>query len=169
MQVIAVNDTDTFISEIVTSTTEVLASMCSLKAVVKNVEELDHVSGSLDITSCLDITGMVGFSGSKELLGSILMTFRLDVALAIVVGMLGCTRDEAKYDVIDGIAEIVNMVTGDAKTKLQKQGIDLRRSIPNIVTGIGVQITAPASTSRRRIDFESDSGPLFVEIAFKEE
>ena len=97
------------------------------------------------------------------------MTFRLDVALAIVVGMLGCTRDEAKYDVIDGIAEIVNMVTGDAKTKLQKQGIDLRRSIPNIVTGIGVQITAPASTSRRRIDFESDSGPLFVEIAFKEE
>ena len=63
---------DIFISEIITCTTEVLASLCSLNAVVKNVEELDHASGSLDITSCLDITGMLGFSGSKELMGSIL-------------------------------------------------------------------------------------------------
>lgn len=167
MQVIAAKDT--FISEISTSTTEVLTSMCSLTAIVKNVEELDHVSGSIDITSCLDITGMLGFSGSKELRGSILMTFRLDVALAIVAGMLDCTREEAKFDVIDGIGELVNMVTGSAKTKLQEQGTDLRRSIPNIVTGIGVQITAPASTSRRRINFESDSGLFFVEIAFKED
>ncbi len=167
MHVIAAKDI--FISEIITCTTEVLASMCSLNAVVKNVEELDHASSSLDITSCLDITGMLGFSGSKELMGSILMTFRLDVALAIVAGMLGCTREEAKYDVIDGIGELVNMVTGGAKTKLQEQGTDLHRSIPNIVTGIGVQITAPASTSRRRIDLESDSGPFFVEIAFKED
>jgi len=49
--VLAIAAKDTFISQIHTSTTEVLASMCSLNAVVKNVEELDHVSGSLDITS----------------------------------------------------------------------------------------------------------------------
>ena len=159
---------DSFISEVIPTTTEVLTTMCGFNADIKRVEELGHGTGSLDTTSCLDITGMLGFSASTELVGSILMTFRLEVALAIVGGMLGCSREEAKYDVIDGMGEFVNIVTGSIKTKLQVHDIDLHRSIPNIVTGIGVQISAPESTSRKRIDFESKEGPFFFEVAFKE-
>ncbi len=160
---------DSFFSAIIPTTTEVLSTMCSVNADIKNVEEIGPESGSLDTTCCLDITGMLGFSASNELVGSILITFQLDVALAIVGGMHGCSREEAKTDVIDGISELVHIITGSIKTKLQEQAIDLHCSIPNIVTGIDVQISVPASTIRKRINFKSAEGDFFFEIVFKED
>lgn len=164
-----ITDKDIFFSAIIPTTTEVLATRYSVNADIKCVEDFEHKSDSRDTIRCLDITGMLGFSASNALVGSILMTFQLDVALAIVGGMLGCSREEAKHDVTDGIGEFVNIITGNIQVKLREQGIEFSRSIPNIVTGRGAHISTPASTSKRRIEFESAQGRFFFEIAFKED
>jgi len=121
----------------------------------------------LNVTACMDITGVLGFSGGRK--GSILVTFSDRIALAAVGGMLGMTLTEINADVRDGIAELVNMIAGGAKTRLQKKGVNFDLSIPNTVIGANHQITAPAGTSRTRIDFVSDDGEFFIEVYLKEE
>ncbi len=159
---------DNFFSEIIPTTTNVLTTICAFNADIKSVEEFEYKSGSFDTTKCLDITGTLGFSSSTELIGSILMTFQLGVALEVIGGMYGFSQEEAKSDVEDGVSEFMNIVTGNIKTKLREQGIVLYRSIPNVITGKEIQISVPKLTSRKRIGFESKQGHFFFEIAFKE-
>jgi chemotaxis protein CheX len=147
---------------------EVMDTMASYAIKPTRVVEPDVGRGEkLEVTACLDITGILGFSGGRK--GSILVTFSKESALSAVGGMLGMEFTEMDADVRDGIGELVNMIAGGAKTKLQAKGIDFILSIPNTVIGPKHQITAPASTSRTRIDFETPDGEFFVEVYLKEE
>lgn len=160
---------DILIPEITSATTKILASITDIDIEVVNVKQLDHTTGSIDVTKCMEITGMLGFSSGNTLRGSLLMTFTEPIALKIVGGMLGIELEEFDSDVTDGVGEFINMVAGGTKTRLQANGVDFERSIPNIVTGKGVQISAPASTFRSRVTFDSSVGPFFMEVSYKQE
>ena len=120
---------------------------------------------ALSVTECLDITGVIGFSGGRQ--GSILISLSDAIALSAVGGMLGMELEEIDSDVRDGVAELVNMIAGGAKTKVQEKGFDFELSIPNTVIGANHQITAPASSSRTRMDFGTPSGDFFIEVYLK--
>lgn len=158
---------DNLIHDFIDVTKDVLSTMASYHVEIKDVREINGGSDMLNVTACMDITGVLGFSGGRK--GSILVTFSDRIALAAVGGMLGMTLTEINADVRDGIAELVNMIAGGAKTRLQKKGVNFDLSIPNTVIGANHQITAPAGTSRTRIDFVSDDGEFFIEVYLKEE
>ena len=154
-----------FFDDFIGSTVEVLSTMTSIEVTGSKVREVNGSSSGMDITSCLDITGILGFSGGRR--GSLLVTFPQTISLKAVGGMLGMEFTEIDTDVTDGVGELVNMIAGGIKTKLQAKGMDFQLSIPN--TCPSHHITAPGSTTRTRIDFETDLGNFFIEVYLKED
>ena len=159
--------TESVIQDFIDVTVEVLSTMAQLEVTPKGVQEIEGDSSLMAVTACMDITGVLGFSGGKQ--GSILVTFPERMALSAVGGMLGMEFTEVDGDVRDGVGEIVNMIAGSAKTRLQNRGINFELSIPNTVVGANHQIAAPASTRRTRIDFNSTSGGFFIEVYLKDQ
>ena len=159
--------TDMFIDDFIKATDEVFSQMVSVAVQVDVVEEINGMPDCMDVTLCMDITGILGFSGGRR--GSLLVTFSEETALKAVGGMLGIQYTEMNSDVCDGVGEIVNIIAGTAKTRLQLKGISFDLSIPNTIIGTKHQITAPASTSRTRISFSSPYGAFFMEVYLKED
>lgn len=155
------------IRDIVEATSDVLSTMASFEVRAKEFVQSNGTPECLDITACMDITGILGFSGGRK--GSVLITFTEVIALKIVGGMLGVTLSKIDAEVRDGVGEIVNMIAGGAKTILQRKGVFFDLSIPNTIIGQNHQITAPASAVRTRIDFESCAGDFFIEVYLKED
>ncbi len=155
------------IQDFIDITIEVLSTMASLEVEPKGYFYIDGRTDNLAVTACMDITGVLGFSGGLR--GSVLVTFSREMALKAVGGMLGMEFDRIDSDVADGIGELVNMIAGGAKTRLQAKGIDFDLSIPNTVLGTAHQITAPQGTSRTRLEFESPAGALFLEVYMKQD
>ena len=156
---------ENLIQDFIDSTTDALTTMSAVDVKTKSVEEINGQTNSMDVTACLDITGILGFSGGRK--GAILVTFPTEIALKVVGGMLGVELTEIDADVRDGIGEVVNMIAGGAKTRLQSKGINFELSIPNTVIGRNHQIAAPATTTRTRIEFETDIGDFFMEVYIK--
>ncbi|MFQ5750927.1 MAG: chemotaxis protein CheX [bacterium] len=157
---------ENFIQDFVEVTSEVLSTMASLKVQAKNVHEINGNADSNAVTTCMDITGILGFLGNRR--GSILITFPRAVACRVVGGMLGIEFNEVDADVRDGISELVNMIAGGAKTRLQNKGVSFELSIPNTIVGPNHQITAPTSITRTHIDFATAPGNFFVEVYLKD-
>lgn len=158
---------NTFIADFIVAAEEVFTRMASLPIKVEEVEEIDWKANCMEVTSCMDITGILGFSGGRR--GSILITFSQPAALKAVGGMLGVEFQEMNSDVRDGVGEMVNIIAGAAKTRLQPKGINFDLSIPNTIVGDKHHITAPASTSRTRVLFSTPFGKFFLEVYLKED
>lgn len=157
---------DNLIQDFIDVTGDVLSTMASFDVKAKEVQEINGQSDLKDLITCLDITGVLGFSGGRR--GSLLVTLSKSIAFRAVGGMLGIEFTKIDSDVRDGVSELVNMIAGGAKTKLQSKGIDFDLSIPNTVIGEGHQITSAAATTRTRVNFESDLGVFFIEVYLKE-
>ncbi len=158
---------DNLVRDFIDVTEEVLSAMASFDVKAREVQEINGKTDFKDITACLDITGILGFSGGRR--GSLLVSLSESIAFKAVGAMLGIEFTEIDADVRDGISELVNIIAGGAKTKLQGKGIDFELSIPNTVVGKCHQITAGASATRTRIDFDSDLGSFFIEVYLKED
>ncbi len=82
--------------------------------------------------STYDISAIIGITGSGA--GGIVLSFPEDVACKVVSRMLGEEVTELNQDVSDGIGELVNIITGNAKRGLVKYGFqDLSLSLPSVV------------------------------------
>jgi chemotaxis protein CheX len=94
----------------------------------KELETKDSPDGTYDISA------IIGISGSGT--GGVVVSFPEKVACGVVSRMLGEELNELNQDVTDGIGELVNIITGNAKRGLVKFGfVDLSLSLPNVVVG----------------------------------
>ena len=159
--------TDNLIQDFIDVTGQVLSTMASFDVKSAEVREISNNGNSEDTTDCFDITAVLGFSGGRK--GSLLVSFPEKIAFRTVGGMLGIEFTAIDADVRDGVSELVNMIAGGAKTKLQAKGIDFELSIPNTIIGENHQITPAAATTRTHVDFDSDLGSFFIEVYFKED
>ncbi len=141
--------------------------MASFDVKAVEVREINGNGNSQYTTACFDITALLGFSGGRK--GSLLISFPQNIAFRTVGGMLGVEFNAIDSDVRDGVSELVNMIAGGAKTKLQSKGIDFELSIPNTIIGQHHRIAAAACTTRTHVDFDSDLGSFFIEVYLKED
>ncbi len=119
-----VNHVQPFIQETV-NTFEV---MLGVKPSAQELETKESTDGTYDISA------IIGISGSGT--GAVVVSFPEDVACKIVSRMLGEEITEVNQDVSDGLGELVNIITGNAKRGLVKYGFkDLSLSLPNVVVG----------------------------------
>ena len=111
-----------------------------------------------------DISGVIGLSGSA--VGTVVLSFSSNVALQAAGTMLLTDMTEINSDVIDAVGELTNMVAGGAKAQLEH--LNLSISLPNVITGLGHEVRFPSNVTPIVIPFDSDWGPLTVEVGLSE-
>ena len=94
------------------------------------------------------IISSIGFIGSIE--GSIAICLPNSSACQIVSRMIHSTLDDANREVIDGIAEQINMIAGGVKMKLMKETEhSFEISIPTTIKGNRMVILSDFSNTHR--------------------
>ncbi|MGC3967021.1 MAG: chemotaxis protein CheX [Pirellulales bacterium] len=111
-----------------------------------------------------EISGVIGLSGSA--VGTVVLSFSENVALQAAGTMLMMEMTEINADVIDAVGELTNMVAGAAKAQLEH--LKLSISLPNVITGKGHEVRFPSNVTPIVIPFESDWGPLTLEVGLSD-
>ncbi len=112
----------------VVQTIKTFEMMLGIAPKEENMEAKDHADATYDVSA------IIGLSGSGT--GGVVLSFPADVACQVVSRMLGEELKEVDQDVTDGIGELVNIITGNAKRDLVTHGFnDLTVSLPNVVIG----------------------------------
>ncbi len=112
-----------------------------------------------------DVSGLIGLTGPAE--GSLAVSFSESCALKIVENMLGESFSEMNGQVADAVGELTNMISGDARARLQKIGYDFTAAIPTVVSGKSHSIKHISSGGPTiLLPFNTDSGDFYVEACF---
>lgn len=148
------------INPFVTSTLDVLRTMAQIEA------ERTDIMLKKDYHMMGDISGVIGILGDT-MEGSVAITFDQDLARQVVGNMLGMAPEKVgAADVNDGVGEVVNMVSGNAKTLLSGEGFKFNLALPTIVSGHGHEIAHRPGTPCLVIMFKtSQDQPFAVQVA----
>lgn len=113
------------------------------------------------------ITGMVGFAGTYS--GVISIHCPVSLALKITSSMLGMECDEVNEDLNDAIGEIANMLGGSVKQVLSKGGLDVKLSIPTVISGEDYTVNSLSDIDCVVIPFRADGDKFLVGLTLTKE
>ncbi len=148
-----------FINPFLTGVMEVLRTMAMTVADPEKpyIKETDYAKG--------DITGFIGLTGHVK--GSISVTFSKDCAVTVVGNMLGEDLKEIDDTVKDGVGELTNMISGQARQGLAQLGYKLHAAIPLVIVGKGHMIQHVSDFEPvLAMPFTTLFGPITVEACF---
>lgn len=109
------------------------------------------------------LIGVIGLSGTVQ--GITVLTLPIETALAMIGRMVGAKFDEVDESIIDGVGELVNMIAGNAKAKLEGHSIDL--SLPTVVRGTFYKVCNAKNSTFMAVPFMSELGNFSLMIAIK--
>lgn len=109
------------------------------------------------------LSGVIGLSG--EAVGTVAIIASNETAIQITERFLGMEIDGVNEDVVDCMGEVVNMIAGNAKAKLEDYRLSL--SLPSIIRGEDHLIEFPKDVTPICVPFESDIGHLLLQVGFK--
>jgi hypothetical protein len=81
--------------------------------------------------------------------------------------MLGEPLTEATQEVFDGVGELTNMISGVARTHLEKEGMEVYAAIPSVVYGKNHTLNHILKAPSIVIPFETDEGSFVVDVCIK--
>lgn len=113
------------------------------------------------------ITGMVGFAGTYS--GVISIHCPVELALKITSNMLGVECEEVNEDLNDAVGEIANMLGGSVKQVLSKGGLDVKLSIPTVISGEDYTVNSLSDMDCVVIPFVVEDYKLLVGLTLKKE
>jgi chemotaxis protein CheX len=109
------------------------------------------------------ISGVIGLSGNAA--GAVVINLSEEFALRAASHLLMADCTEITPDVIDVVGELTNVVAGHAKTQLAE--FEMSVSLPNVITGEGHTINFPTAAPGLSVPFETDFGPLRLEVGLE--
>jgi len=121
--------------------------------------KVDHVAKG-------DISGVVGLTGEAK--GTISVTFTQKCILHIVSSMFGDEIKEMNEEVKDAVGEILNIVSGHGRQKIQTMGKTIQGAIPTVVVGKDHVINHMTSYPIVAIPFETENGGFTFEVCLEE-
>lgn len=149
-----------YINPFIESTIHVLQTMSSVKASVgKPYLKKDEVAKG-------DVSGIIGLAGDVK--GSLSVSFSAACILPIVSSMFGEEIIELNDEVKDAVGEISNMISGQARQKLELIGRNLQAAIPIVIMGKDHTISHITSDRIIAIPFMTDSGEFTIEVSFED-
>jgi chemotaxis protein CheX len=140
----------TYTAPFVASLTDIFASMFSCEVSLGESHLQTHTHATRDVT------GIIGLAGKAD--GNIIISLDRDVALSLTEAMLGQRPDMIDENVIDAVGETVNIVVGNAKSKLDHLALNI--GIPTVVTGRGQSIRFTGQTDPFWFVFHSAWGSI---------
>jgi chemotaxis protein CheX len=111
-----------------------------------------------------EISGVIGLSGKA--IGTVVLSLGETVALKVTAAMLGEEPPEMNGDVVDTIGELTNMIAGSAKAQLEH--LEMSVSLPSVIMGRNHRVAFPGDIHPIAIPFESEWGPVCVEVGLRE-
>ncbi len=128
---------DGIVKSIKESTTEVFSTMLAIDVNADDSFVKDERNVSTDLISSLHFFG-------EKYMGKIAV-FSYGAAACHLAGkMLGMEMSEVDEDVKDGMGEIVNMIAGSAKVKLESSMGDFHLLTPWVISGKNLTTASPA-------------------------
>ncbi len=109
-----------------------------------------------------ELSAVIGFTGKAA--GTIVVSFSREAALGVLERMIGIVATELDDEVTDAIGEVTNMIAGSAKAQMER--LQLRLSIPNIISGEGHKVVYPSNVKPMLLDFDSEIGKFSIEVGF---
>lgn len=113
-----------------------------------------------------ELVAIIGLSGSLN--GTVALMFPLQTAYNMVGALVGCEFNQVDDTVVDGVAEVANILVGSAKARLAlSDGIPLELGLPTVVRGSEVCVNQPSGTIWVELHFKSSHGPFVLRIALR--
>ena len=112
-----------------------------------------------------DVSSVIGLIGETS--GTISVSFTENAILSIVSKMFGEEMTSLNGEIQDAVGEIGNMISGQARQKLEKKGRSLKAAIPTVVMGKNHSITHITKHPIVAIPFNTDSGDFTIEVCFE--
>ncbi len=112
-----------------------------------------------------DVSGVIGLTG--EAMGMISVSFSEKSILAIVSKMFGKEMKELNEEIRDAAGEISNMISGQARQRLEGLGISLQAAIPTVIMGKNHTITHMTKQPIIAIPFDTDNGEFTIEVCLE--
>ncbi len=114
----------------------------------------------------VQIVGSVGFAGP---LGGVVHAHLSEAFARRITGtLLGVDSQVTSREMInDTVGEMSNMLVGHIKSRLCDRGMPCVLTIPSVVRGQGLRVTAPRAAQTHLFCFASEGFRLFIEVHFK--
>ncbi len=113
-----------------------------------------------------DVSAVIRLTGEAR--GTISVSFTEQSILAIVTNMFGEEMKEINNEIKDAVGEITNMISGQARQKLEELGKSLKAEIPSVIAGNNHTIDHITTSQIIAIPFETDNGTFTIEVCFKD-
>jgi chemotaxis protein CheX len=113
---------------------------------------------------CHEVSGVIGLSGKVQ--GIVVVGLDREVALKVAELMLQERPAVINGEVIDAVGELANIIAGAGKTQFPE--LELYVSLPTVITGKHHCIQFPTKVTPICIPFQSEWGPLTVEVGLFE-
>lgn len=124
--------------------------------------ELRVKAGVFDVGQ---IVGVIGLTGTVK--GAVMISMNPETAMKSVGAFLGEEITEVNADVMDGIAELLNIIAGAAAAKLEGQQVNL--ALPTVLTGTEQKMTGNESSPWIIIPMVTDDwGEFNIEVTMEE-
>ena len=109
------------------------------------------------------IAGIIGMT-SSAFNGTISLCFPSEVFLGVMSKMLGEEFKVINQDLQDGVAELLNIIFGQAKIALNNQGYTIQKAIPTVIRGEKIVTTAISKGTVMVLPFDVPFGQFQIEI-----
>jgi chemotaxis protein CheX len=113
----------------------------------------------------LGVAAIIGLAGDVE--GRVLLDMSIETAMAIATTMNGEKLEGFDELAKATIAELANMITGQAVTKLHEIGFNFDLSPPSLITGENMVVT-DAGVEALIVPLELTYGKLEINVAVRE-
>ena len=138
-------------------------------SVLKEVLQTDIERGELYLKATsqpvLGVAAIIGLTGDVE--GRVLLDMSQDTAFKIASAMNGEELESFDELAKATIAELANMITGQAVTKLHEIGFNFDLSPPSLITGDNMVVT-DAGVEALIVPLDLSQGKLEINVAVRE-
>jgi chemotaxis protein CheX len=109
-----------------------------------------------------------GFRAYRVANGTIAVTFEEKCILTVVSNMFGESMTELNSEIADAVGELTNMISGQARRELRRNGKGFQAAIPSVVTGKEITVFGTIQKGPKiAIPFNTDSGDFTIEVCFE--
>jgi chemotaxis protein CheX len=116
-----------------------------------------------------EVTGVLGFAGDKK--GTFSLAFTEQSAVFIYKTMVGEDQAGITPEVVDAIGEITNIISGQFRVEIEKQGYHLSAGLPTVVVGHNVEINfitkVPVIILPFTFEMDGAPGHLYLDFSFE--
>lgn len=109
-----------------------------------------------------EVSAVIGVTGKA--VGTIVLSLSQQAACEVLQRMIGTEAAQITGEVCDAVGELTNMIAGASKAQLAKYELSI--SLPNVISGNNHRIHFPSNVRPMVIEFESEIGPLTIEVGF---